>query len=89
MYKIQCPAHCKCYVLAVVAAALVAVIITTIPPGLAELDQEPKLYVSESAERKKCHGSYYYTNFDCIFLRENTGAAFTRRATRNLPLLHS
>lgn len=75
--------------LAVVAAVLVAVIITTIPPGLAELDQEPKLHVSKSAERKKCHGSYYYTNFDCIFLRENTGATFTRRATRNLPLLHS
>ena len=55
MYKIQCPAHCKCYVLAVVAAAVVAVIITTIPPGLAELDQEPKLHVSESAERKKSY----------------------------------
>lgn len=27
MHEIQCPAHCECYVLAVVAAALVVIII--------------------------------------------------------------
>ena len=67
MYKKQYPAHCKYYVLAVAAAALVVSIIVTIPPGQAEFDQEPKLHVSESGERKKHHGSSYYTNFEYIF----------------------
>ena len=88
MYKKQYPAHCKYYVLAVAAAALVVSIVVAIPPGLAEFDQEPKLHVSESAERKKHHGSSYYTNFEYIF-SERIGKMLLEKSDQKVRLFVS